>query len=62
MATDGEMISLMAHTLGSIGQVVKDISTLRNKYSREEGFDEVLRIYNGFVIAIRRITNTEEKI
>ena len=57
MATDGEMVSLMAHTLGSIGQVVKDISILRQHYTKEQAFDEVLRIYNGYVKAIFKITN-----
>ena len=57
MANNGELISLMSHTLGSIGQVVKDISSLRNNYTKEEGFDEVKRIYDGYVVAISKITN-----
>lgn len=57
LASDGELISLMAHTLGSIGQVVKKVSTLRDKYSDEEALKEVERIYNGYVEAIKNITN-----
>jgi hypothetical protein len=56
MATDGELVSLMSHTLGSIGQVVKQVSTLREKYTDEEALKEVERIYNGYVKAISKIT------
>ena len=56
MATDGELISLLAFTLGSIGQVVKDVSTLKSKYTKEEAHDEVKRIYDGYVNAIKFLT------
>lgn len=57
MTEAADLISLMAFTLGSIGQVVKDQSTLRSKYTEEEGFWEVKRIYDGYIKAIINITN-----
>ena len=57
LVSDGELISLMSHTIGSIGQVVKEVSTLRDKYSDEEALKEVERIYNGYVVAIKKIRN-----
>lgn len=47
----------MAHTLGSIGQIVKDVSTLKGSYSKEQAHDEIKRIYDGYVQAIKRLTN-----
>ena len=49
MTNECELISLMAHTLGSIGQIVKDASTLQGKYSEEEGYREIKRIYDGYI-------------
>lgn len=57
MASDGEFISLLSFTLGSIGQVIKEVSTLKDKYTKVEAHDEILRIYNGYVTAIKKITN-----
>ena len=57
MTSDGKIISLMAHTLGSIGQIVKDASTLKDSYSKEQAHDEIKRIYDGYVIAIKTLTN-----
>ena len=57
MATDGELISLLSCTLGSIGQVIKKVSTLKDKYTKEEAHDEILRIYNGYILVIKNITN-----
>ena len=51
-----ELISLMAHTLGSIGQIVKPVSTLRKKYSDEEAIKEIERIYQGYVKAVTKMT------
>lgn len=55
IATDGELISLMAHTIGSIGQIVKENSTLSDKYTKEEAFEEIKRIYNGYIEKIIKI-------
>ena len=57
MASDGELISLLAFTIGSIGQIVKDVSTLKDKYTSDEGYKEIKRIYKGYVNAIKLITN-----
>lgn len=57
MTEAADLISLMAFTIGSIGQVVKDQSTLRDKYTETEGFWEVKRIYDGYIKAIIQITN-----
>ena len=54
--TDCKLVSLMAHTIGSIGQIVKDASTLKNKYSKEEAHDEIKRIYDGYVRAVTEMT------
>ena len=56
MASDGELISLLAFTIGSIGQIVKDVSTLKDKYTSEDGFKEIERIYKGYINAIKLIT------
>ena len=56
MAESHELISLMAFTLGSIGQVVKDQSTLRHRYNDEEALHEVKRIYDGYIAAIIYMT------
>ena len=56
LANEAELISLMSHTIGSIGQVVKDASTLRQHYDKMDAFEEVKRIYDGYVIAISKIT------
>lgn len=57
MTESHTIISLQSHTLGSIGQIVKDESLLKHKYSKEEAYDEILRIYKGYVSAIKNITN-----
>jgi len=55
MPTDGQLISLQSHTLGSIGQIVKEVSTLRDKYTKEEAFDEIELIYKGYISLISSI-------
>ena len=52
MTESQDLISLMAFTLGSIGQVVKDASTLKQFYNKEQAHDEVKRIYDGYIKAI----------
>lgn len=56
--SESHIISLMSHTLGSIGQIVKDASTLKEKYTKEEAHDEIKRIYDGYVAAIRKLIPT----
>lgn len=48
-----ELVSLQSHTIGSIGQIVKDASTLRQHYTKEQAFDEIKRIYDGYVAKIK---------
>lgn len=50
------IISLQSHTLGSIGQIVKNVSLLREKYSDSEAMREIERIYKGYVAAIKVVT------
>ncbi len=57
MTESQDLISLMAFTLGSIGQVVKDQSTLKKFYNKEQAHDEVKRIYDGYIRAIIKISN-----
>ena len=45
-------IGLMAHTIGSIGQIVKDESTLTFQENSEGKLNEIKRIYNGFIKAV----------
>lgn len=56
MTESQDLISLMAFTLGSIGQVVKDESTLRQHYNEEQAFNEEKRIYDGYIKAIIHLT------
>ena len=56
MTESQDLISLMAFTLGSIGQVVKDQSTLKQFYNKEQAHDEVKRIYDGYINAIIQMT------
>jgi len=72
MASDGELISLMSSTLGSINQVVKKVSLLYQEPSSGQRddikiqkvilerkaliFDEIQRICEGYIGAINRIT------
>ena len=57
MTESQDLISLMAFTLGSIGQVVKDQSTLKQFYNKEQAHDEVLRIYNGYIKVVIQMSN-----
>ncbi len=64
MTESQDLILLMAFTLGSIGQVVKDASTLKQFYNKEQAHDEVLRIYNGYskaVIQMSKQTPMEDR-
>jgi len=45
-------IGLMAHTIGSIGQIVKDESILNPCGTKEACFDEIKRIYDEFIKAV----------
>jgi hypothetical protein len=56
MTDAADLISLMAFTLGSIGQVVKDQSTLKEHSTKEQKHDEVKRIYEGYINAIIQLT------
>lgn len=56
--SDSHIISLMSHTLGSIGQIVKDASTLKEAYTKEAAYDEIKRIYDGYVAAIKNLIPT----
>jgi hypothetical protein len=56
MTDSADIISLLAFTLGSIGQVVKDASTLKGSYTKEQAHDEIKRIYDGYIKAIIKIT------
>jgi hypothetical protein len=55
MTAAHEIISLQSHTLGSIGQIVKDASLLRDSYSKDDAFDEIKRIYDGYVTKIKEL-------
>ena len=57
MTESQDLISLMAFTLGSIGQVVKEASTLSEHSTKEQKLDEVKRIYDGYIKAIINISN-----
>lgn len=57
MTESQDLISLMAFTLGSIGQIVKDQSTLKQFYNKEQAHDEIKRIYDGYIKAIIQISN-----
>lgn len=52
------LISLMSHTLGSIGQIVKDASTLKESYTKEQAHDEIKRIYDGYINAVTKLIGT----
>lgn len=54
MTDSADLISLLSFTLGSIGQVVKDASTLKDHSTKEQKFDEVKRIYDGYIKATNR--------
>ena len=56
--SETHIISLMSHTLGSIGQIVKDASTLKKNYTKEEAHDEIKRIYDGYIVAIKKLIPT----
>ena len=56
MTDSSDLISLMAFTLGSIGQVVKKASTLTTHSTKEQKHDEVQRIYDGYIKAVIQLT------
>ena len=45
----GEIISIQSHTIGSIGQVLKDIK------EKEKAFDEIERIYKGYITQLNKL-------
>lgn len=47
--TQGQLIALMSHTLGSIGQVLKDAQKFE-KYTAENVRIEIDRIYKGYIV------------
>lgn len=51
---ESEMISLMSHTLGSIGEVFK-CKKLANNLSFDKALDEIERIYNGYIEKVTQI-------
>jgi len=50
------IISLMSHTLGSIGQMVKEQSPVSGNFQADTVVGEIQRIYNGYVQAIKHLT------
>lgn len=59
MPTDGQLISLMSHTIGSIGQVFKD-KALATNLSEQKALTEIKRIYDGYITQIQHLTNKKE--
>ena len=49
MPTDGQLISLLSHTLGSIGQVLKH----DDPAYMCAGEKEIMRIYNAYIAIIK---------
>ena len=51
MPTDGQLISLASHTIGSIGQVLKDygIGCSNPNVEYEKAVKEIDRIYRGYI-------------
>jgi len=45
--TDGQLIAIMSHTIGSIGQIIKN-----EKYTNDEAVEEIKRIYRGYISQI----------
>ncbi len=52
--TQGQLIALMSHTLGSIGQVMKDPNA-----GNQDIVSEIQRIYNGYIKQIAGKWNQE---
>lgn len=50
MVSDGQLIALMSHTIGSIGQILKHKD--ENKLTEDE--QEIKRIYNGYISQIAK--------
>ena len=51
MPTDGQLLSIMSHTIGSIGQVFKDAKL--TPYDKQ--LEEIERIYLGYIKQIASV-------
>lgn len=64
MPTDGQLISLMSHTIGSIGQTFKDFEIFANEkkpladpFLMEKHLKEIQRIYEEYLNTENFFTN-----
>jgi hypothetical protein len=54
---DGEIISLQSHTIGSIGQIFKDMKVEGVCYNKQLALEEIERIYKGYITRLNELLN-----
>lgn len=57
---EGEIISIQSHTIGSIGQLVKDSDDF-DKEEKARFFDEIKRIYKGYIGQLNKLLFRKEE-